>query len=104
MSMRKVGAAATALALGACASNALPPPNTMQSRFDPKASAVRVLVSDLQPLSSADLLAPDGSRYPAAAVTLLSGPHVDYGPPPSIGIGVGGFGSGVGVGLPTRLR
>jgi hypothetical protein len=49
------------------------------------------------------------SRYPAIAVTLVSGPHVDYSPPPSIGIGVGGFGvsgrcsrfgSGLGVGLP----
>jgi hypothetical protein len=43
------------------------------------------------------------------AITLLSGPHVDYSPPPSVGFGVGGFGfsgcctgfgSGVGVGLP----
>jgi hypothetical protein len=107
--MREVGVAAIALALGACASNALPPPNSIQSQFDPQASAVRVLVSDLQPLSSADLLAPNGSRYPATAVTLVSGPHVDYSPPPSIGIGVGGFGfsgccsgfgSGLGVGLP----
>jgi hypothetical protein len=107
--MKKVGGIATALALGACSSNALPPPNTVQSRFDPQASAVRVMVSNLQPLSAADVLAPDGNRYPAAAVTLLSGPHIDYRPPPSIGIGIGGFGfsgccsafgSGLGVGLP----
>jgi hypothetical protein len=74
---------------------------------------VRVLVNDLQPLSSADLLASDGSRYLATAVTLVSGPHVDYSPPPSVDIGVGGFGfsgccsgfgSGLGVGLPLGRR
>lgn len=80
----------------------------MQSRFDPQVNAVRVTVSDLQPLTMADLLGPDGSRLPAAGVTLISGPHVDYKPPPSVGIGIGGFGfgsgggfgSGLGVGLP----
>jgi hypothetical protein len=107
--MKEACIVATALALGACASNALPSPNSVQSRFDPEVSSVRVIVSDLQPLSAADLLGPDGNRYPATAVTLVSGPHVDYRPPPSIGIGVGGFGfsgccsgfgSGLGVGVP----
>jgi hypothetical protein len=41
-------------------------------------------------------------------VTLVSGPHVDYTPPPSVGIGVGGFGfsgccSGFGLGLGVGL-
>jgi hypothetical protein len=107
--MRKVAAVATALALGACASNALPPPNSVQSQFDAQITAVRIMVSDLQPLSAADLLAPDGRRYPATAITLVSGPHVDYRSPPSVGIGIGGFGfsgcctgvgSGMGIGLP----
>jgi hypothetical protein len=97
-----------ALSLAACASNPLPPPNSVQSRFDPQVAAVRVMVSDLQPLTAANLLGPDGNRIPATAVTLVSGPHVDYNPPPSVGFGIGGFGfsrgagfgSGVGVGLP----
>jgi hypothetical protein len=107
--MKKVYAVMIVLVLSACASNVLPPPNSVQSRFDPQAGAVRVMVSDLQPLSAAGLVGPDGSRYPATAVTLISGPHVDYNPPPSLGIGIGGFGfngccagfgSGLGVGLP----
>ena len=98
-----------ALALAGCASNPLPPPNSVQARFDPAAGVVRVMVSDLQPLTAADLLGPDGDRFPATAITLVSGPHVDYSPPPSVGLGIGGFGvsgccsgfgSGVGVGLP----
>jgi hypothetical protein len=106
--MGKVWPLLAALSLGACASNPLPPPNSVQSKFDPLVGAVRVMVSDLQPLSAADLLGPDGTRLPASAVTLVSGPHVDYSPPPSVGIGIGGFGfsrgggfgSGVGVGMP----
>jgi hypothetical protein len=108
--MNKVGSVLTALCLGACALNPLPPPNSVQTRFDPQERVVRVMVSDLQPLSAADLLAPDGTRVEATAVTVLSGPHVDYNPPPSVGIGIGGFGfsgccsgfgSGVGVGVPV---
>jgi hypothetical protein len=107
--MRRIWVVLAALALDACGSNALPPPNSVQSQFDPQASAIRIIVSDLQPLFAANLIAPDGSRYPATAVTLISGPHVDYRPPPSLGIGIGGFGfsgccsgfgSGVGVGFP----
>jgi hypothetical protein len=97
-----------ALSLAACASNPLPPPNSVQSRFDPQVGAVRVIVSDLQPLTAADLLGSYGDRISATAVTLVSGPHVNYNPQPSLGIGIGGFGfsrgagfgSGVGVGLP----
>ena len=107
--VKRVGVVAIVLALAGCASNPLPPPNSIKSRFDPRGGVVRIMVSDIQPLSAADLIGPDGSRFPATAVTLVSGPHVDYSPPPSIGIGVGGFGfsgccsgfgSGVGVGLP----
>jgi hypothetical protein len=95
--------------LAGCAANPLPPPNSVQAQFDPRAGVVRVMVSDIQPLSAVDLIGPNGSRFPATAITLLSGPHVDYTPPPSLGIGVGGFGftgccsgfsSGVGVGMP----
>ena len=51
-----------------------------------------------------------GTRYPAAGIALVSGPHVLYNPPPSVGFGIGGFGfsgccsgfgSGIGVGLPV---
>jgi hypothetical protein len=106
--MRRVGPVLIALSLAACASNPLPPPNSVQSRFDPQVGAVRLMVSDLQPLAAADLLGSDGNRIAATAVTLVSAPHVDYNPPPSIGLGIGGFGfsrgtgfgSGVGVGLP----
>jgi hypothetical protein len=99
-----------AATLAGCASNPLPPPNSVKTSFDhPRNAVVRLLVSDLQPLSTADLLGPDGKRFAASAVTLVSGPHVDYSPPPSIGLGIGefgfsgccsGFGSGLGVGLP----
>jgi hypothetical protein len=56
------------------------------------------------------LVAADGTRYSAAGIALVSGPHVLYNPPPSIGIGIGGFGfsgccsafgSGLGVGVPV---
>ncbi len=89
--------------LSACAPNPLPAPNSIRSSFDPRDNAVHVIVSDLQPLSAADLLAPDGTRFSAAAVSLLSGPHVDYQQPPSIGLGIGGFGFGSGGGFGTGL-
>jgi hypothetical protein len=55
------------------------------------------------------LVDPAGKRYPAEGFAVVSGPHVLYNPPPSIGLGIGGFGftgccsgigSGVGVGVP----
>ena len=107
--MAKVWAVLVASALVGCAANPLPQPNSVQASYDPHIAAVRIVVSDLQPLSAADLLGPDGRRFAASAVTLVSGPHVDYSPPPSVGIGIGGFGlsgccsgfgSGVGIGLP----
>src|SRR5690349_11434575 len=96
------------LALGGCAGNALPPPNSVQARFDPRVQAVQVMVSQREPTMQADLVGADGARVQAGTVTLVSAPHVDYAPPPSIGIGIGGFGfsgccgfgSGTGIGLP----
>jgi hypothetical protein len=52
-----------------------------EGSFDPRAAAVRLVVSDLQPLSTADLLGPDSKRFAARVVTLVSGSHVDYSPP-----------------------
>lgn len=75
--VRRVRLVAFILALAGGASNSLPPPNSVQAQFDPRAGVVRIMVSDLQSLSAADLLGPDGSRFPATAVTLVSGPHVD---------------------------
>ena len=109
--MRRMAVAGVALALGACASRVqLPPPNTAQARFEPQQQAVRVMVSDLASATAAQLLAPDGGRYPAAAVTLLSTPYIAYSPPPTVGLSIGGFGfsgccsafgSGVGIGVPV---
>jgi hypothetical protein len=96
------------LALGGCAGNALPPPNSVQARFDPRVQAVQVMVSEREPIMQADLVGADGARVQAGTVTMVSAPHVDYAPPPSIGIGIGGFGfsgccgfgSETGIGLP----
>jgi len=97
------------LALAGCSGNALPPPNSVQARFDPGLRAVQVMVSEMQPLMQAELVRADGARVQATGVTLVSAPHVDYSPPPSIGLGFGGFGfggggfgvgSGVGVDMP----
>ena len=52
------------------------------------------MVSSLQPVSGAALVSGEGTRYPASGVSLLSGPHVLYNPPPSVGLGVGGIGFG----------
>jgi hypothetical protein len=51
-----------------------------EGSFDPRAAAVRLVVSDLQPLSTADLLGPDSKRFAARVITLVSGSH-DYSPP-----------------------
>ena len=103
--MRRRAAAALVLTLAACASGArVPAPNTAQARFNPQQGAVQVMISDIAPATAALLWGPDGSRYPAAAVSLLSGPHIAYNPPPTLGFGIGGFGfsgccSGFGSGL-----
>jgi hypothetical protein len=101
--------AGAALALTACASN-VPQPNSVQVRYEPSAREVRVLASNIRPMSDAELIAPDGSQYRTTGVVLVSGPHVLYNPPPSVGLSIGGFGftgccsaigSGIGVGLPV---
>jgi len=108
--MRRWLVPGAAVALAACASGGVPPPNGVRARYEPSAGAVRVLVSNTRPMSDAELIAPDGSQYRATGVVLVSGPHVLYNPPPSIGLSIGGFGlvgccsgigSGVGVGLPV---
>jgi hypothetical protein len=95
--------------LAACGPR-LPPPNSAQAQYDGGQQAVQVTVSSLQPPTTVALVSPDGDRYPASGIALLSGPHVLYNPPPSISLGIGGFGfsgccsafgSGLGVGLPV---
>jgi hypothetical protein len=96
--------------LCACSGPKLPAPNSADVRYDQRERAVQLMVSGMQPASAAALVASDGARYPASGIALISGPHVLYNPPPSIGLGIGGFGisgcctgfgSGVGVGLPV---
>jgi hypothetical protein len=96
--------------LAACAGPKLPAPNSADVRYDGRDRAVQVMVSNLQPPTAAALVANDGTRYPASGMALVSGPHVLYNPPPSVGLGIGGFGfsgccsgfgSGIGVGVPV---
>jgi hypothetical protein len=96
--------------LAACAGPRLPAPNTAEAHFDARAGTVQVMVSGVQPATGAALVAADGSRYAASGVALVSGPHVLYNPPPSVGLGIGGFGfsgccsafgSGLGFGVPV---
>ena len=109
--MKRMAVAVLVLALAACARGVqLPPPNTAQAHFEQQQQAVRVMISDVAPPISAELLAPNGSRYPAVALTILSAPYIAYNPPPTVGLSIGGFGfsgccssfgSGVGVGFPV---
>ena len=108
--MKPLIATCLLLALAACAGPRLPQPNTADARYDAPGRAVQVMISDLQPASDAALVSRQGVRYPAAAISLLSGPHVLYNPPPSISLGIGGFGLGgwgggfgsaLGIGLPV---
>ena len=101
------------VALAACAGPRLPPPNGATAEYDARDHAVHVLISGLQPATEAALVDPDGKRYPAVGFSVISGPHVLYNPPPSIGFGIGGFGftgccsgigSGVGLGVPVGVR
>jgi hypothetical protein len=101
---------AVATVLAACSGPKLPAPNSADVRYDARASALQLMISGLQPATAAALVANDGTRYPASGIALVSGPHVLYNPPPSIGLGIGGFGisgccsgfgSGIGVGVPV---
>jgi hypothetical protein len=96
--------------LAACAEPRLPAPNSTDVRYDGRDRAVQVMVSSLQPPTAVALVANDGTRYPTTGISLVSGPHVLYNPPPSIGFGIGGFGfsgccsgvgSGIGIGVPV---
>jgi len=86
------------VALSACANNPLPPPNGVRATFDRSAQAIELVISNAQAPHDAALVGPDGTRYPLV-LTLVSGPHVNYSAPPSVGLGLGGFGGGVGGGL-----
>jgi len=66
------------------------------------------MISGLQPASEVALVSGQGSRYLASVIAPVSGPHVLYNPPPSIGLGIGGFGfsgccSGLGLGVGTSV-
>jgi hypothetical protein len=67
-----------ALALGGCARNALPPPNTVQARFDPRVQAVQILVSERDRTMQAELVRADGASVQVGSVGLVSVPHVYY--------------------------
>jgi hypothetical protein len=101
--------AAVLLSFAACSGPPLPPPNSVDAHYDGSGHAVQVLVSSLQPASEIVLVSPEGARFQASGMSLISAPHVLYNAPPSIGFGIGGFGftgccsgigSGVGVGVP----
>ena len=67
-------------ALAACAGPRLPPPNSAAAHYDAHERAVQLMISSLQPPTTAALVAQDGARYPATGVTLVSGPHVPLQP------------------------
>ena len=89
--------------LGACASNPMPEPNSVRASFDRRAQAVLVYVSNAQMPRGVWLVDAEGERI-SLPLTLISGPHVNYTAPPSIGLGFGVFGwnagGGSGVDLP----
>jgi len=96
--------------LAGCTGPRLPPPNSARAEYEPGDNAVHVLISGLQPATEAALVDQDGRRFPAVGFSVISGPHVLYNPPPSIGFGIGGFGftgccsaigSGVGFDVPV---
>ena len=97
--MRQFALLAAMLALAACSGPRLPSPNSAQAVYDREARAVYVTVSSVAPPTGAALVSPSGARYLAAGLSMLSGPHVAYNPPPSIGLGFGGFGFGSGGGF-----
>jgi len=108
--MRSLLATCFVLSLAACSGPRLPGPNTAEVRYDAKDRAVQVMISGLRPASDAALVSGQGLRYPASTISVVSGPHVLYNPPPSVSLGIGGFGftgccsgfgSGLSVGLPV---
>lgn len=97
------------LLVTACSGPTLPPPNAAQVMYDDRNQAVQVTISSVAPATGAALVSASGARYQAPGLSLLSGPHIAYNPPPTIGFGIGGFGfsgccgygSGVGLGVPV---
>ncbi len=87
------------LAAAGCSSNGVPPANTAEARFVSGSNAIQVTVSDSSPASSAVLVGPNGTLYPAAGINVSQVPHTAYNPPPTISLGLGGFGSNLGAGL-----
>jgi len=91
------------LTLGACAQNPLPPPNSIRASFDRNAQVIQFYVSNAVMPGEAWLVDANGSHI-AVPLTLVSGPHVIYTAPPTIGLGLGVFGwnvgGGTGVGVP----
>ena len=85
------------IGLVACASNPLPPPNSIRATYDRDAPAIQVYISNAQMPRDAYLVDVKGTRY-ALILTPVSGPHVNYSTPPTIGLGLGGFGGNVGGG------
>lgn len=83
--------------LVACAGNPLPPPNSIRATYDRGSPAIQVYISNAQMPRDAYLVDVNGTRY-ALILTPLSGPHVNYSTPPTIGLGLGGFGGNVGGG------
>jgi hypothetical protein len=97
---------AALIVVAACSGPKLPPPNSAEAYYDARQQAVHVAMSSLAPPQSATLVSASGFHYQAPALSLLSGPHVAYNPPPTIGLGIGGFGfgsSGVGFGSGARV-
>jgi hypothetical protein len=101
--MRAMLIAAAAL-LAACSSNSPPPANTAEAQFVANTNTIQVKVSDTEAASSALLVGPGGSTYPASGINVSQTPHTAYNPAPTIGFGIGGFGgnvgSGMGIGMP----
>jgi hypothetical protein len=91
------------IALGACTGSKVPPPDSVRATYDRNAHTIHVDISNAQMPRNAWLVDVNGTRYPLI-LSLLSGPHVNYSAPPSIGLGLGGFGwnvgGGAGVGFP----
>ena len=103
--MRRRAAAALVLTLAACNERG----ESASPKYRPGAvqSPAGRGAGDDQRSRAGDRRGPDSSRYPAAAVSLLSGPHIAYNPPPTLGLwgfGFSGCCSGFGSGLASTYR
>lgn len=73
------------IALGACTGSKVPPPDSVRATYDRNARTIHVDISNAQMPRNAWLVDVNGTRYPLI-LSLLSGPHVNYSAPPSIGL------------------